>query len=95
MTRIASAAEHTKGVVRLCGFIDMHSMLTLEAPAHEQFTVVTILNMARRVMGMAVDSAPDVITLKQEPIKSAPAMSSVLDKRMSSTEAGLIKKSIA
>jgi purine-binding chemotaxis protein CheW len=40
------------------------------------FTVVIILNVGNRVIGMVVDSVSDVITLTQEQIKLAPGMSS-------------------
>ena len=51
----------------------------LGTPTYDQFTVVIILNMASRVMGMVVDSVSDVITLSPEQIKPAPEMGAVLD----------------
>jgi purine-binding chemotaxis protein CheW len=83
VTRIANAPEHIKGVVNLRGIIvpivDMRIKFNLGTPSYDQFTVVIILNMANRVMGMVVDSVSDVITLKPEQIKPAPEMGSVLD----------------
>lgn len=83
VTRIANAPEHIKGVVNLRGIIvpivDMRIKFNLGTPAYDQFTVVIILNIANRVMGMVVDSVSDVITLTPEQIKPAPAMGSVLD----------------
>ena len=83
VTRIANAPEHIKGVVNLRGIIvpivDMRIKFNLGAPSYDQFTVVIILNIASRVMGMVVDSVSDVITLKAEQIKPAPEMGSVLD----------------
>ena len=83
VTRIANAPEHIKGVVNLRGIIvpiiDMRIKFNLGTPAYDQFTVVIILNLANRVMGMVVDSVSDVITLKPEQIKPAPEMGSVLD----------------
>jgi purine-binding chemotaxis protein CheW len=83
VTRIANAPEHIKGVVNLRGIIvpiiDMRIKLNLGTPTYDQFTVVIILNMASRVVGMVVDSVSDVITLTPEQIKPAPAMGSVLD----------------
>ena len=67
VTRIANAPEHIKGVVNL------------RSPTYDRFTVVIILNIASRVMGMVVDSISDAITLTAEQIKLAPAMGSVLD----------------
>ena len=83
VTRIANAPEHIKGVVNLRGIIvpiiDMRIKFNLGAPTYDQFTVVIILNIGGRVMGMVVDSVSDVITLKPEQIKPAPSMGSVLD----------------
>ena len=83
VTRIANAPEHIKGVVNLRGIIvpivDMRIKFKLDTPSYDQFTVVIILNIANRVMGMVVDSVSDVITLTPEQIKPAPEMGSVLD----------------
>ena len=83
VTRIANAPEHIKGVVNLRGIIvpiiDMRIKFNLGAPTYDPFTVVIILNISDRVMGMVVDSVSDVITLKPEQIKPAPSMGSMLD----------------
>ncbi|MDP3617299.1 MAG: chemotaxis protein CheW, partial [Rhodoferax sp.] len=83
VTRIANAPAHIKGVVNLRGIIvpiiDMRIKFTLGTPTYDQFTVVIILSMVNRVMGMVVDSVSDVITLKPEQIKPAPEMGAVLD----------------
>ena len=83
VTRIANAPKHIKGVVNLRGIIvpiiDMRIKFNLGTPTYDQFTVVIILNIASRVMGMVVDSVSDVITLSAEQVKPAPEMGSVLD----------------
>jgi len=83
VTRIANAPEHIKGVVNLRGIIvpiiDMRIKFNLGTPTYDQFTVVIILNMASRVMGMVVDSVSDVITLTPEQVKPAPEMGAALD----------------
>ncbi|MBG6070473.1 MULTISPECIES: chemotaxis protein CheW [unclassified Polaromonas] len=83
VTRIANAPVHIKGVVNLRGIIvpivDMRIKFNLGTPSYDQFTVVIILNIGSRVMGMVVDSVSDVITLTPGQIKPAPAMGSVLD----------------
>lgn len=83
VTRIANAPDFIKGVVNLRGIIvpiiDMRIKFNLGTPTYDQFTVVIILNIAGRTMGMVVDSVSDVITLKPEQIKPAPEMGAVLD----------------
>ncbi len=83
VTRIANAPAHIKGVINLRGIIvpiiDMRIKFNLDAPSYDEFTVVIILNMASRIMGMVVDSVSDVITLTPEQIRPAPEMGAVLD----------------
>jgi purine-binding chemotaxis protein CheW len=78
VTRIANAPEFIKGVINLRGIIvpvvDMRIKFHLGEPVYDQFTVVIILNIGGRVMGMVVDSVSDVTTLSSEQIKPAPEM---------------------
>jgi purine-binding chemotaxis protein CheW len=78
VTRIANAPEFVKGVVNLRGIIvpivDMRIKFNLGEPTYNQFTVVIILNIGRRTIGMVVDSVSDVVILSPEQIKPAPEM---------------------
>ncbi|MBB3118120.1 chemotaxis protein CheW [Pseudoduganella violacea] len=82
-TRIANAPEFVKGVVNLRGLIvpivDMRIKFNLGTPNYNQFTVVIILNIGSRVVGMVVDSVSDVTTLEPEQIKAAPEMGSTIN----------------
>ncbi len=83
VTRIANAPDFIKGVVNLRGIIvpivDMRIKFNLGTPTYDQFTVVIILSIAGRVVGMVVDSVSDVITLAPEQIKPAPEMGTALE----------------
>jgi purine-binding chemotaxis protein CheW len=83
VTRIANAPDFIKGVVNLRGIIvpiiDMRIKFSLGQPTYDQFTVVIVLNVGGRIMGMVVDSVSDVITLVAEQIKQAPAMGGALE----------------
>ncbi|MES2832424.1 MAG: chemotaxis protein CheW [Pseudomonadota bacterium] len=83
VTVIANAPAFIKGVVNLRGIIvpiiDMRIKFNLGTPVYDQFTVVIILNIGGRVVGMVVDSVSDVITLSAEQIKPAPAMGTAVD----------------
>ncbi|WP_437126299.1 chemotaxis protein CheW [Noviherbaspirillum album] len=83
VTRIANAPDFIKGVVNLRGIIvpivDMRIKFNLGEPTYDQFTVVIILNIGGRVVGMVVDSVSDVITLSPEQIKPAPEMGTALN----------------
>ena len=83
VTRIANAPEFIKGVVNLRGIIvpivDMRIRFKLAAPTYDQFTVVIILNIGGRVVGMVVDSVSDVTQLAPEQIKPAPEMGTLMN----------------
>ena len=78
VTRIANAPEFIKGVINLRGIIipvvDMRIKFKLGEPVYDQFTVVIILNINGRIVGMVVDSVSDVTTLTPEQVKPAPEM---------------------
>ena len=82
-TRIANAPEFVKGVVNLRGIIvpivDMRIKFNLDTPTYAQFTVVIILNIGHRVVGMVVDRVSDVTTLTHEQIKPAPEIGSAIN----------------
>jgi purine-binding chemotaxis protein CheW len=83
VTRIANAPEFIKGVINLRGIIvpivDMRIKFNLGEPSYDQFTVVIILSIAGRVMGMVVDSVSDVTTLQPDQIRPAPQMGCALN----------------
>ncbi len=83
VTRIANAPEFIKGVVNLRGtiipIVDMRIKLNLGEATYDQFTVVIILSIAGRVVGMVVDSVSDVTTLKPEQMRGAPEVGTAFD----------------
>jgi purine-binding chemotaxis protein CheW len=84
-TAIANAPAYIKGVVNLRGtivpIIDMRIKFNLGEATYDQFTVVIILNVADRVVGMVVDRVSDVIGLPAAQIRPAPEFSSSFDTR--------------
>src|SRR3989338_8060312 len=83
VTTIANAPEFIKGVINLRGIIvpivDMRIKFKLGNISYDETTVVIILNIANRVVGMVVDGVSDVITLKPEQVKAAPEFGASLD----------------
>ena len=84
-TRIANAPPFIKGVINLRGIIvpivDLRIKFGLGTVEYTPFTVVIILNVARRVIGIVVDSVSDVISLTGEQIRQAPDFSASFDTR--------------
>lgn len=83
VTRIAGAPDFIKGIVNLRGIIvpvlDMRIKFALGMPTYDELTVMIILSIAGKVIGMVVDGVSDVITLAPEQISPAPSMSTELD----------------
>lgn len=83
ITQIANAQEFIKGVINLRGIIvpivDMRIRFNLEKVNYDQFTVVIILNIAGRVVGMVVDGVSDVIALSGEQVRPTPSLGSAIE----------------
>ena len=81
-TRIANAPAFIKGVVNLRGVIvpivDMRLKFNLEQASYDSFTVVIVLTIGRRVIGMVVDAVSDVITLTPEQLRPVPEFNSAI-----------------
>ncbi|GGD59873.1 MULTISPECIES: chemotaxis protein CheW [Caballeronia] len=82
VTRIANAPAFIKGVINLRGIIvpivDMRIKFNLGRVEYDNQTVVIILNVAHRVVGMVVDGVSDVLTLTQEQVMPAPEFGATL-----------------
>ena len=76
VTAIANAPDFIKGVVNLRGIIvpivDMRIKFKLVNVTYDESTVVIILNIANRVVGVVVDGVSDVLTLSHDQVKPAP-----------------------
>jgi purine-binding chemotaxis protein CheW len=57
----------------------MRIKFKLGSVTYNETTVVIILNIAKRVVGMVVDGVSDVTTLKHDEIKAAPEFGASLD----------------
>lgn len=83
VTKIANAPEFIKGVINLRGVIvpivDLRIRFNLGDVEYNQFTVVIILNVLNRTIGIVVDGVSDVIALSASAIKPAPEFGAVFD----------------
>lgn len=83
-TAIVNAPDFIKGVINLRGtivpIVDLRVKFKGEAK-YDEFTVVIILSVADRVIGIVVDAVSDVMTLEPEQIRPAPAFGGDVDAR--------------
>ena len=84
-TAIANTPEFIKGVINLRGtivpIVDLRLKFGLGEARYDEFTVVIILSVARRVVGVVVDAVSDVTILTPQQIRPAPEFGGSLDTR--------------
>ena len=84
VTRLPDAPDYIKGVINLRGtivpVIDMRVKFRLEAKV-DSLTVMIVLNVADRVVGMVVDSVSDVVQLDAGQIRAMPEVGTGIDRR--------------
>ncbi|MBY0242405.1 MAG: chemotaxis protein CheW [Burkholderiaceae bacterium] len=82
LTRIANAPAYIKGVMNLRGIVvpvlDLRLRLCAGNASYDQFTVVIVLSVGGREVGMVVDSVADVISFQSEHIKPPPPVGDFL-----------------
>lgn len=83
VTGIANAPPFIKGVINLRGtivpIVDMRIKFNLSNATYNEFTVVIILNVLDRTVGIVVDGVSDVVALEANEIKPPPEFGSAFD----------------
>lgn len=82
-TRMAGAPPFVRGVIDLRGVIvpviDLRLRFGLPDARTDGSTVVIVLNLAQRVVGIVVDAVNEVIDLRPEQLRAAPGFAGGLD----------------
>jgi purine-binding chemotaxis protein CheW len=83
VTKIANTPDFIKGVVNLRGHIvpivDLRIKFHLSQVEYNDFTVVIILNLGGRIVGIVVDGVSDVMNLQAEQIRAVPDIVASID----------------
>lgn len=83
VTPMPAAPAYLKGVVNLRGIIvpviDLRVKFGMAEPTYDAFTVVIILRISGRVIGIVVDGVSDVARLAPGDVKAAPMLGAVVD----------------
>lgn len=84
-TTIANVPDFIKGVINLRGIIvpivDLRIKFGVGKAEYTPFTVVIILSISGRVVGIVVDGVSDVTSLRTEQIRPAPEFAATVDTR--------------
>ncbi len=82
-TTIVNAPPDLKGMVNLRGvivpIIDLRLRLGLANVQYDHLTVVIVLNIGVRVVGVVVDAVSDVLTLEPAQLRPVPALDAKLE----------------
>ncbi len=83
VTKIVNTPPFIIGFINLrktiVPIVDMRIRFNLDAVSYDPFTVVIVLNIAGRLVGIVVDGVSDVIALPPDQIRPAPKMGASLD----------------
>ena len=78
-TTIPNVPGFIRGVLNLRGIvvpvIDLRERFGMELKDYDQFTVILILDVSGRIMGLVVDAVSDVLTLNSDDVKPRPHFS--------------------
>lgn len=85
VTRIAKAPEFIKGVINLRGeivpIVDLRLKFELGDVTYDEFTIVIVLHVHERYVGIVVDTVSDVIALKRSDVRPPPDFGVAFDSR--------------
>jgi purine-binding chemotaxis protein CheW len=85
VTQIANAPPFIKGVINLRGdivpIVDLRLKFNVGEATYNEFTIVIMLNVAQRIVGIVVDGVSDVIRLADDEIRPPPEFGVAFDSR--------------
>jgi purine-binding chemotaxis protein CheW len=84
-TPVPNTPDYIKGVMNLRGTIipvvDLRTKLALPETEYNQFTVIIVVTVSTKVVGLIVDAVSDVLNIQHADIQSPPEFGSAIDVR--------------
>ena len=85
ITPIPNVPQHVRGVMNLRGtvlpVVDLRMKFNLPAVEYNRFTVIVIVTVGEKTVGLLVDAVSDVLTISTEAIREAPDFGPTVDTR--------------
>lgn len=85
ITPIPNTPPHIKGVINLRGtvvpVVDLRAKFSLEAVEYNKFTVIIVVTVGQKVIGMLVDAVSDVLDIAASEMRAAPDLGARVDTR--------------
>lgn len=83
VTKIANAPPFIKGVLNLRGdivpIVDLRLKFAVGEATYNEFTIVIMLHIGERIVGIVVDSVSDVINIGSDDVKAPPEFGVAFD----------------
>ena len=84
-TKIANAPPFIKGVINLRGdivpIVDLRIKFNVGQATYDEFTIVIVLHIHNRIVGIVVDGVSDVVSLGQDQLRPSPDFGVAFDSR--------------
>jgi purine-binding chemotaxis protein CheW len=78
ITPIPNTPAHIRGVMNLRGtvipVVDLRARFHLETHAYDKFTVIIVVTVGARIVGLVVDAVSDVLDIARNDIRPAPEL---------------------
>ena len=85
VTKIANAPAFIKGVINLRGdivpIVDLRIKFGVGDAAYDEFTIVIVLHISNRIVGIVVDGVSDVVSLSKDQLRPPPDFGVTFDSR--------------
>jgi purine-binding chemotaxis protein CheW len=85
ITPIPNTPPHIRGVMNLRGTIvpvvDLRTKLGMQETEYSQFTVIIVVTVGTKVMGLIVDAVSDVLNIPKSDIQATPDFGASVDAR--------------
>jgi purine-binding chemotaxis protein CheW len=76
ITPIPNTPAHVRGVMNLRGtvipVVDLRAKFSLEPRAYDKFTVIIVVTVGAKIMGLVVDSVSDVLDIARSDVRPTP-----------------------
>ncbi|WP_189415487.1 chemotaxis protein CheW [Cellvibrio zantedeschiae] len=85
VTKIANAPPFIKGVINLRGdivpIVDLRIKFNVGQATYDEFTIVIVLHIHNRIVGIVVDGVSDVVSLNKDQLRPPPDFGVAFDSR--------------
>jgi len=85
VTKIANAPAFIKGVINLRGdivpIVDLRIKFNVGSATYDEFTIVIVLHVHDRIVGIVVDGVSDVVNVSKEQLRPPPNFGVAFDSR--------------